>query len=143
MGRNNKQNDKLTLKEAAKLDLWLHTHEIPGSHVILETAGKEPSEQTILEAAQLAAYHSKAKESAQVPVDYCLVKFVKKPVGAKPGKVIFSNYKTVYVTPQAGKERMGGNELQRQKPTEGQKILPVMLQRGERPGQNCCIGKAV
>ena len=107
MGRNNKQNDKLTLKEAAKLDLWLHTHEIPGSHVILETAGKEPSEQTILEAAQLAAYHSKAKESAQVPVDYCLVKFVKKPVGAKPGKVIFSNYKTVYVTPQAGKERMG------------------------------------
>ena len=107
VGRNNKQNDKLTLKEAAKLDLWLHTHEIPGSHVILEMAGKEPSEQTILEAAQLAAYHSKAKESAQVPVDYCLVKFVKKPVGAKPGKVIFSNYKTVYVTPQAGKERMG------------------------------------
>ena len=101
VGRNNKQNDKLTLKDAEKLDIWLHTQNIPGSHVIISTNGEEPPMNTILEAAQLAAYHSKAQTSAQVPVDYCLVKFVKKPVGAKPGKVIFSNQHTVYVTPPA------------------------------------------
>ena len=101
VGRNNKQNDKLTLKDAEKLDYWLHTQNIPGSHVIIRTEGEEPPMQTILEAAQLAAYHSKAQTSAQVPVDYCLVKFVKKPAGAKPGMVIFSNQHTVYVTPPA------------------------------------------
>lgn len=101
VGRNNKQNDKLTLKDAEKLDYWLHTQNIPGSHVIIRTEGEEPPMQTILEAAQLAAYHSKAQTSAQVPVDYCPVKFVKKPAGAKPGMVIFSNQHTVYVTPPA------------------------------------------
>lgn len=101
VGRNNKQNDKLTLKDAEKLDIWLHTQNIPGSHVIISSLGGEVPMNTILEAAQLAAYHSKAQTSAQVPVDYCLVKFVKKPAGAKPGKVIFSNQHTVYVTPPA------------------------------------------
>lgn len=101
VGRNNLQNDRLTLKTAAKTDIWLHTQNIPGSHVIIAANGTMPSEQTILEAAQLAAWHSKAQQSAQVPVDYCLVKYVKKPVGAKPGMVIFTNQKTLYVTPNA------------------------------------------
>ena len=100
IGRNNLQNDRLTLKTAAKTDVWLHTQNIPGSHVIICTHGETPSEQTILEAAQLAAWYSKAQQSAQVPVDYCLVKYVKKPVGAKPGMVIFTNQKTLYVTPR-------------------------------------------
>ena len=100
IGRNNLQNDRLTLKTASKTDVWLHTQNIPGSHVIICTHGETPSEQTILEAAQLAAWYSKAQQSAQVPVDYCLVKYVKKPVGAKPGMVIFTNQRTLYVTPR-------------------------------------------
>lgn len=103
VGRNNRQNDQLTLKTASKNDIWLHTQNIPGSHVILETDGREPSQQVLEEAAQLAAYHSKARDSAQVPVDYCLVRYVKKPAGAKPGMVIFSNQHTMYVTPKKGK----------------------------------------
>lgn len=99
LGKNNKQNDKLTLKTASKTDIWLHTHNIPGSHVIIETHGDEPPIETIEQAAVIAAVNSKAKDSSQVPVDYCLVKFVKKPNGAKPGMVIFSNNKTLYVTP--------------------------------------------
>ncbi len=99
VGRNNKQNDKLTLKTATKSDIWLHTHNIPGSHVIIETNGEEVPFETIEQAAMLAAFNSKAKSSSQVPVDYCPVKFVKKPNGAKPGMVIFSNNNTVYVTP--------------------------------------------
>ncbi len=100
-GRNNKQNDKLTLKMAAKTDMWLHTHNIAGSHVIILTEGEIPPDRTIEEAAIIAAVNSKAKDSAQVPVDYCLDKFVKKPVGAKPGMVIFTNNKTAYVNPDA------------------------------------------
>ena len=102
VGRNNKQNDRLTLKQAAKLDIWFHTHNLPGSHVILVTEGAEVPDRTMEEAALLAAYHSKAAGSAQVPVDYCPVRFVKKPPGAKPGMVIFSNYHTAYVTPDEG-----------------------------------------
>lgn len=100
-GRNNKQNDKLTLKTAAKTDIWLHTHNIAGSHVIIVTEGTTPPDKTIEEAAIIAAVNSKAKDSAQVPVDYCLDKFVKKPAGAKPGMVIFTNNKTAYVNPDA------------------------------------------
>ncbi len=100
VGRNNKQNDKLTLKTAAKNDMWLHTKDIHGSHTIIATEGKEVSDTAILEAAQLAAYYSKARESAQVPVDYTLVRYVSKPSGAKPGMVIYVNNKTVYVTPK-------------------------------------------
>ncbi len=99
VGRNNKQNDQLTLKTAKATDIWLHTKEIAGPHVIIRTEGKEAPEQTIFEAAQLAAYHSKARESSQVPVDYTAVKFVKKPAGAKPGMVIFTNNRTLYVAP--------------------------------------------
>lgn len=100
VGRNNRQNDQLTLKTAGKLDIWLHTQNIPGSHVILETGGKEPSLEILKEAAALAAYYSKARDSAQVPVDYCQVRYVKKPAGAKPGMVIFSNQHTLYVVPK-------------------------------------------
>lgn len=99
VGRNNKQNDQLTLKIADKSDIWLHTKNIHGSHVIIRCGGKVPDDDTILYAAKLAGYHSKGRNSAQVPVDYVQVKFVKKPSGAKPGMVIFTNNKTVYVDP--------------------------------------------
>ena len=99
VGRNNKQNDKLTLKTAEKTDIWLHTKDIPGSHVIICAEGNEVPENTITEAAVLAAYHSKGKNSAQVPVDYVEVRFVKKPAGSKPGMVIFTNNRTLYVKP--------------------------------------------
>jgi predicted ribosome quality control (RQC) complex YloA/Tae2 family protein len=99
IGRNNVQNDKLTTKLADKTDIWLHTKNITGSHVIIRTNGEVPPDETILYAARLAAFHSKAKNSSQVPVDYVNVKYVKKPAGAKPGMVIFTNNKTLYVTP--------------------------------------------
>lgn len=98
VGRNNKQNDKLTLKQAKKNDLWFHTKDIHGSHVVIITEGKKPDEETILQAAQLAAFHSKAKDSAQVPVDYTEIRNVSKPNGAKPGMVIYVKNKTLYVT---------------------------------------------
>lgn len=97
VGKNNKQNDYLTNKVAARDEIWLHTKDIPGSHVVIRS--KEPSEETIIEAAKLAAYFSKAKQSSSVPVDYTLVRHVKKPSGAKPGFVIYDNQQTVYVTP--------------------------------------------
>lgn len=98
-GRNNKQNDALTLKSAMKGDLWLHTKNIPGSHVIVECAGEELPDRTITEAAIIAAYYSRARESVNVPVDYARVRYVKKPQGAAPGRVIYTNYYTAYVTP--------------------------------------------
>lgn len=97
VGKNNKQNDYLTNKFASKDDIWLHTKDIPGSHVVIKS--KQPSEQTIIEAAHLAAYFSKARHSSSVPVDYTRVRYVKKPSGAKPGFVIYENQQTVYVTP--------------------------------------------
>lgn len=99
VGRNNKQNDQLTLRTAQKNDMWLHTKGIHGTHVIICAEGKEISDTAILEAAQIAAAHSKGKDSAQVPVDYTRVKNVSKPNGALPGKVIYVSYNTVYVTP--------------------------------------------
>lgn len=99
VGRNNLQNDKLTTKAAGKNDLWFHTKNIHGSHVILFTEGKEPDDDTLLYAANLAAYFSKAGLSNQVPVDYTPVKFVKKPNGAKPGMVIYQTNKTIFATP--------------------------------------------
>lgn len=99
VGRNNKQNDRLTTKIANKLDIWLHVHNITGSHVIIETNGETPPDTTIEDACILAVHHSRAKTSAQVPVDYCLVKYVKKPNGSKPGMVIFTHNKTAYITP--------------------------------------------
>jgi predicted ribosome quality control (RQC) complex YloA/Tae2 family protein len=97
VGKNNKQNDYLTNKLAHKDEIWLHTKDIPGSHVVIRS--KNPSKQTILEAANLAAYFSKAKHSSSVPVDYTQIRYVKKPSGAKPGYVIYENQQTVYVTP--------------------------------------------
>jgi len=100
VGKNNTQNDQLTLKTARNTDLWLHTKDIPGSHVILMTKNEEVPEGTLLEAANLAAYHSRARASANVPVDYVARKHVRKPAGAKPGFVIYEHHKTVYITPQ-------------------------------------------
>ncbi|WHZ04788.1 NFACT RNA binding domain-containing protein [Neobacillus sp. YX16] len=97
VGKNNKQNDYLTNKLAARDEIWLHTKDIPGSHVVIRS--KDPSEGTIHEAANLAAYFSKARNSSSVPVDYTKVRYVKKPNGAKPGFVIYDNQQTVYVTP--------------------------------------------
>ncbi|MBR5542519.1 MAG: NFACT family protein [Oscillospiraceae bacterium] len=98
-GRNNKQNDILTLRSAMKGDLWLHTKNIPGSHVIIECSGRELPDRTITEAAIIAATLSRAKDSANVPVDYTQVRFVKKPQGAAPGRVIYTDYYTAYATP--------------------------------------------
>ena len=99
VGRNNRQNDKLTLKTANNNDIWFHTKNIPGSHTVLVTEGRKPTETAMLEAAQLAALHSRAKDSSQVPVDYTQIRNVSKPAGAKPGMVIYVSYKTVYVMP--------------------------------------------
>lgn len=102
VGRNNKQNDKLTTKIAKKTDIWLHTQGINGAHVIIiSEPNKSISNKTIEEAAVIAAYHSKAKDSSQVPVDYVEVKYVKKPNGSKPGMVIFKNNTTAYVNPNS------------------------------------------
>lgn len=98
-GRNNKQNDKLTMKIAKNYDMWLHTQKIAGSHVVIVSDNKSIPNKTIEEAAIIAAYNSNARDSAQVPVDYTLIKNVKKPNGAKPGMVIFVDYQTAYVTP--------------------------------------------
>lgn len=99
VGRNNLQNDKLTLKFARNNDIWLHTKDIPGAHVIIKSEGKPVPETTLYFAAQCAARHSKARYGNQVPVDYTEVKNIKKPNGAKPGYVIYDKQKTVYVTP--------------------------------------------
>lgn len=99
VGKNNTQNDRLTFRIAARDDLWLHTKDIPGSHVILRTGGVKPDEQTLLLAASLAAHFSQASGSSNIPVDYTPCRFVKKPSGAKPGFVIFTHQKTIAVTP--------------------------------------------
>lgn len=99
VGRNNEQNDRLSLKTASKSDLWLHTQKFPGSHTVIVTNGEEVPENTLIEAAIIAAYHSSARQSSGVPVDYTQVRNLKKPQGAKPGKVIYHVYNTLYVTP--------------------------------------------
>lgn len=99
VGKNNRQNDLLTLKLSSSNDIWLHTRNIPGSHVIIRKLQHDIPDSTLLEAAILAAYHSKAKHSSTIPVDYTTVRNVKKPNGAKPGMVIYENFKTLIVTP--------------------------------------------
>ena len=99
VGRNNLQNDKLSMKQAGKLDMWLHTKDFPGSHVIIEAQDGEVSDRAIEEAAIIAAVNSTARTGDKVPVDYTLVKNLKKPAGARPGKVIFHTNWTIYVTP--------------------------------------------
>lgn len=98
VGKNNRQNDTLTLRFAEPNDIWMHTKNIPGSHVILRCAGTASNE-ALREGAMLAAYYSKGRDSSTVPVDYCQRKYVKKPAGAKPGMVIYTTNKTLYVTP--------------------------------------------
>lgn len=105
VGRNNKQNDILTLKTGRGTDLWFHTKNIPGSHTLLiHERTRDFSEKAILEAATMAAFYSKAKDSANVPVDYTFIKNVKKPAGAKPGFVIYTTNQTAYVTPPKNSE---------------------------------------
>ncbi len=101
VGKNNTQNDYVTTKLANSQDIWFHTKNIHGSHTVIKLGlDKNVPESTMREAAQLAAYYSKARESSQVPVDYCPIKNVKKPNGAKPGMVIYEGYNTVYVSPK-------------------------------------------
>lgn len=97
VGKNNKQNDFLTFKLSKKSDLWFHTKDIPGSHVVIHH--ENPDEETIREAAMLSAYYSKARNSSSVPVDYTEIRHVKKPSGSKPGFVIYFEQKTIYITP--------------------------------------------
>lgn len=103
VGRNNIQNDRLSLKTAAKNDMWLHTQKYPGSHTIIVSDNRQISDDAIVEAAEIAAYHSKARDSKLVPVDYTPVKNLKKPQGAPPGKVIYHVYYSVNVTPDKEK----------------------------------------
>ena len=100
VGKNNMQNDELTLRQSKSNDLWFHTKFIHGSHTVVKTNGVMPSDDVIVEAAKICAYYSKARNSANVPVDYTIIKNVKKPNGAKPGMVIYDNYKTVNVKPE-------------------------------------------
>lgn len=113
VGRNNRQNDTLTCRLAYKSDLWLHTQKIHGSHVIIAANGAIPPDRTVTEAAMLAAWFSQARMGQNVPVDYCPVKQVKKPAGAKPGMVVYENYNTCYVTPDPSlAERLSGKQDQ-------------------------------
>ena len=109
VGKNNKENDYLTFKLANRNDIWLHTKDIPGSHVIIPLSPGESIEDIndtiIYAAAEVAAYHSKGRDSSNVPVDYVAIKYVKKPNGAKPGMVIFTNNKTIYVNPKLPKNK--------------------------------------
>lgn len=114
VGKNNLQNERLSMKTAAKSDIWLHTKDIPGSHVIIHDA--EPSEETLLEGAMLAAYFSKARDSANVPVDYLPVRRLRKPNGSKPGFVIFEGQTTMAVTPDFAMVQ----KLRQNKPTQAQ-----------------------
>lgn len=102
-GKNNTQNDLLTLKTAFKSDMWFHTQKIHGSHVILVCDGREPTNEAMTEAAEIAAWHSQARGSSQIPVDYSQVRNIKKPNGAKPGMVIYHVYQTAFVTPDEKK----------------------------------------
>ena len=112
VGRNNRENDQLTFSIASRNDIWFHTKDIPGSHVILRSEGNQPNEASILEAARIAAYFSKGRDSVNVPVDYTAVKNVRKPNGAKPGMVIFRHNRTVWVDPIKPKEADEINQVQ-------------------------------
>ena len=99
VGRNNTQNDQLTCKQAGKSDLWFHTQGIHGAHVILWTEGGTPDEESVTEAAMLAAWFSQGRGGGKIAVDYTPVKYVKKPVGARPGMVVYTTYRTMVVEP--------------------------------------------
>ena len=106
MGRNNRQNDQLTLRTAQKTDLWLHVQKAPGTHVIVRSEGRPIPDRTVEEAARIAAWFSRSERRREqggsggaVPVDYCPAGHVRKPAGARPGMVIYDRYKTALVTP--------------------------------------------
>lgn len=101
-GRNNAQNDALTLKDSSKSDLWLHASKIHGSHVVVSCEGKAPDDRTVAEAASIAAYYSQARDAAKVPVDITEIKQIKKPSGGRPGMVIYHTYRTVMAEPDEG-----------------------------------------
>ena len=101
VGRSNAQNDELTTKLARRTDYWLHTQKVHGSHVIIRCDGLEPPERTIEQAAALAAYYSQGREGGKIPVDYTMLRNVRKPSGALPGKVIYTEYKTLLVQADA------------------------------------------
>ena len=98
-GRNNIQNDQITMKNASKSDIWLHTQRIHGAHVVISSEGDMPDEETLVEAASIAAHFSSARNGSKVPVDYTYVKHVKKPTGARPGMVVYTDYKTIIANP--------------------------------------------
>ena len=98
-GRNNLQNERLTLKDSHKTDIWFHAQKIAGSHTVLITEGREVPNRTLTEAAIIAAVNSKARNSAKVPVDYTAIKNVKKQPGGKPGMVIYEHFSTAIVDP--------------------------------------------
>lgn len=99
VGRNNVQNDELTTKLSRRTDVWLHVQKIHGSHVIISCKGAEPNDKTLREAASLAVYHSQNREGGKTPVDYTQVRFVRKPAGAMPGMVTYTDYKTIIAEP--------------------------------------------
>ena len=105
VGRNNVQNDELTLRTARRSDVWLHVQRVHGSHVVIRCGDGGPDAVTLSEAASLAAYYSEARGSGKTPVDYTQVRRVKKPSGALPGKVIYTDYKTVLAEPDEGLAR--------------------------------------
>ena len=100
-GKNNRQNDELTMKIASKNDIWLHIRNIPGSHTVVKCFGSEVSSETLYEAALIAAAYSKSAKDTKAAVDYTRVKYVKKPSGAKPGMVIYDNFETIIVEPDS------------------------------------------
>jgi predicted ribosome quality control (RQC) complex YloA/Tae2 family protein len=100
VGRNDRQNDQLTLKDSMREDIWLHAKNIPGSHVILKTVNGNYSQDALLEAACIAAFHSSARDAEKVEVDYTFIKYLKKPSGSAPGRVIYTNQKTLFVAPK-------------------------------------------
>lgn len=127
VGRNNRENDQLTLKQAGKNDLWFHTKNIPGSHVVLFLEGKKPTAQAVSEAAMLAATFSRGRDSSNVAVDCTEIRHVSKPQGAKPGMVIYKNFKTLFASPDRkaadrlrleNRQRLSGNNLYGPNPDE-------------------------
>jgi len=101
VGRNNRENEFLTLHKAKKQDVWLHAKQQPGSHVVIETESEDVPEETLLKAASLAAWHSKGRESGKVDVDYTLIRYVRKIPGGPPGLVNYSHQKTLTVSPSS------------------------------------------
>ena len=99
VGRTGSQNDELTTKIGRRTDFWLHVQKIHGSHVILRCDGREPPESSLLQAASLAVWHSQARGGGKTPVDCTMLKNVRKPAGALPGKVIYSDYRTLIAEP--------------------------------------------